>query len=71
MQKPSSTAASTGKDGEDKFSQIMFEPLNNYFDKIYVITLQRAADRQLMLKQELDGLHYTFMYGMDKNNSIR
>ncbi len=68
MQKPSSTAASTGKDGEDKFSQIMFEPLNNYFDKIYVITLQRAADRQLMLKQELDGLHYTFMYGMDKNN---
>jgi glycosyl transferase family 25 len=47
---------------------MMFEPINNFFDKIYVITLQRAADRQLMLKQELDGLNYTFMYGMDKND---
>lgn len=68
MQKPSSTEASTGKDGVDKFSQIMFEPLNNYFDKIYVITLQRATDRHLQLQQELQGLNYTLMYGVDKLN---
>ena len=68
MQKPSNTAASTGKDGVDKFSQIMFESLNNYFDKIYVITLQRATDRHLRLQQELQGLNYTLLYGVDKLN---
>ena len=46
----------------------MFEPLNNYFDKIYVITLQRATDRHLQLQQELQGLNYTLMYGVDKLN---
>ena len=46
----------------------MFEPLNNYFDKIYVITLQRATDRQLQLRKELEGLNYTFMFGVDKMN---
>jgi len=46
----------------------MFEALNNFFDKIYVITLERAADRHLLIKQQLDGLNYTFMYGTDKNN---
>ena len=44
----------------------MFEPLNNYFDKIYVITLKRATDRHLHIQQELDGLKYSIFYGADK-----
>ncbi len=46
----------------------MFEPLNNFFDKIYVITLKRATDRHLHLQQELDGLQYSIFYGADKND---
>ena len=46
----------------------MFEPLNNFFDKIYVITLKRATDRHLHIQQELDGLHYSIFYGADKND---
>jgi len=46
----------------------MFDSLNNFFDKIYVITLQRAADRHLHLKKELAGLNYTILYGADKND---
>ena len=45
----------------------MFEPLNNFFDKIYVITLQRATDRHLHIQQELEGLQYSLFYGADKN----
>lgn len=45
----------------------MFEAYNNFFDKVYVITLHRATDRQRPIEQELDGLHYTFMFGADKN----
>lgn len=44
----------------------MFEPLNNFFDKIYVITLKRATDRHLHIQQELDGLQYSLFYGADK-----
>lgn len=47
---------------------IMFEAFNNFFDKIYVITLKRAADRQEHIKKELQGLNYTFMYGADKKD---
>ncbi len=46
----------------------MFEALNNFFDKIYVITLERATDRHLLVKQQLEGLNYTFLYGTDKND---
>lgn len=44
----------------------MFEALNNFFDKIYVITLARAADRHAQLQQELAGLQYSLFYGADK-----
>lgn len=44
----------------------MFEAFNNFFDKIYVITLKRAGDRQEHIKKELQGLNYTFLYGADK-----
>ncbi|MBL0355784.1 MAG: glycosyltransferase family 25 protein [Chitinophagaceae bacterium] len=46
----------------------MFAPLNNFFDKIYVVTLERAMDRHLHIQQELAGLNYTLMYGADKKN---
>lgn len=68
MQKPSNTAASTGKVGADKIRPMLFEPLNNYFDKIYVITLKRATDRHLHIIKELEGLNFEFMYGCDKIN---
>ena len=45
----------------------MFEPLNNFFDKIYVITLKRATERHLHIHQELEGLQYSLFYGADKN----
>lgn len=49
------------------FMQPYFDLLNNFFDKIYVITLQRAADRHQHIEQELKGLQYVLFYGKDKN----
>ncbi len=40
--------------------------LNEYFDKIYVITLHRAADRQEKVKQYFEGIDFEFFYGTDK-----
>ncbi len=45
-----------------------FTSLNNYFDKIVVITLQRSANRQAHIKKALDGLRYEFFWGADKND---
>ncbi len=47
--------------------QAFFNILNSYFEKIYVITLRRAADRHKHLKNELKGLDYTLFYGQDKD----
>jgi hypothetical protein len=44
----------------------LFEPLNQYFDKIYVLTLERAIDRQEEIKLSLQGLNYNFFFGVDK-----
>lgn len=46
----------------------MFEALNNFFDKIYVITLTRATDRHIHIQNELQGLNYTLQYGADKKD---
>ncbi len=43
-----------------------FEQLNCFFDKIYVITLRRATDRQEHIASQLEGLDYSFFYGKDK-----
>lgn len=43
----------------------LYEPLNNYFNHIYVITLKRAVERHEEIKENLDGLHYEFFYGAD------
>ena len=41
--------------------------LEKYFDHIFVITLERAKDRQAKVKERLEGLHYDFFYGVDKH----
>lgn len=45
-----------------------FTPLNNFFDHIYVITLERETDRQQKIAASLEGLNYTFHYGVDKKD---
>jgi glycosyl transferase, family 25 len=40
--------------------------LEEYFDKIFVITLRRATERQKQVKQRLKGLNFDFFYGVDK-----
>jgi glycosyl transferase family 25 len=43
-----------------------FAPLNNFFDHIYVITLEREMERQQKIAMSLQGLDYTFAFGVDK-----
>ena len=43
-----------------------FQQLNAFFDKIYVITLERATERHLHVKKELEGLDFQFFIGKDK-----
>lgn len=40
--------------------------LQTFFDKIFVITLHRATDRQLQVEEQLQGLPFEFFYGADK-----
>jgi len=42
--------------------------LNDCFDKIYVITLDRATDRQKNVKSFFEGVDFEFFYGVDKLN---
>jgi glycosyl transferase family 25 len=42
------------------------ELLNEYFDKIYILTLPRATERHLNIQNNLIGLNFTFFYGTDK-----
>lgn len=46
--------------------QPFFTLLNKTFDRIYLITLQRATDRHEHVYKELEGLKYEFFYGHDK-----
>ena len=41
--------------------------LETFFDKIYVITLRRAHDRQETFKKVLAGLNYEIFWAVDKN----
>lgn len=45
----------------------IFEHLNGYYDKIYVLTIESAAQRREKFAQRFKGLDYTFFYGADKN----
>jgi glycosyl transferase, family 25 len=42
--------------------------LNQYFDHIYVITIEQAFHRREKLKKSLEGLDYQFLFGADKAN---
>jgi glycosyl transferase, family 25 len=46
--------------------QTFFSELNQFFDKVFVITLRRAADRHEHIRQELKGLQYELFFGHDK-----
>lgn len=45
-----------------------FEIFNIFFDKIFVVTLERSANRQKHISEALKGLNYQFFFGADKNN---
>lgn len=47
--------------------QKYFKQLNNYYDKIYVLTVEVAAARRNLFAQRFEGLEYSFFYGADKN----
>ena len=40
--------------------------LQHFFDKIFVITLERAKERQIQVSKQLEGLPFEFFYGVDK-----
>lgn len=51
-----------------KIDPLIIQFLQHYFDKIYVITIHRAVERQQQVKHQLDGLTFEFFYGVDKQN---
>ncbi len=46
----------------------LFQPLNSFFDRIYVLTLQRAKERQSYMQEALKGLNFHFFQGIDGRN---
>ena len=46
--------------------QLFFSALNDFFDKIYVITLRRATERHRHIQKELAGLPFELFFGVDK-----
>lgn len=43
----------------------IFKPLNSFFDRIYVLTLTRAKQRQHYIEEKLGGLDFHFFWGID------
>ncbi|MBK8142120.1 MAG: hypothetical protein IPK57_14855 [Chitinophagaceae bacterium] len=43
-----------------------FQYLNDYFDKIVVLTLPRLTDRIAYINKTLEGLNFEFFFGTDK-----
>jgi glycosyl transferase family 25 len=43
-----------------------YRALNDYFDRVYVLTLRRATDRHPVFARTLAGLRYEVVYGVDK-----
>ena len=48
--------------------QEYFQLLNNYYDKVYVLSVHPAEARRSLFAERFDGLNYSFFYGADKNN---
>ena len=49
--------------------QSQYKFLNEYFDKILVLTLPRLTDRIDYFKKNFEGLNYDFFYGLDKEST--
>ena len=49
--------------------QPSFQYLNEYFDKIVVLTLPSLTDRIDYFKKTFEGLNYEFFYGIDKETT--
>lgn len=49
-------------------TQALFDPWNDYFDHVLVLTLKRAKDRQAHIEKCLRGLNWHFFHGIDKNH---
>ncbi len=47
--------------------QEYFQYLNKYYDKIYVLSVESAADRRELFAERFQGLNYSFFFGADKN----
>lgn len=47
--------------------QEYFQLLNQYYDKIYVLSIDLAKARRELFADRFKGLHYTFFFGADKN----
>ena len=45
-----------------------FHQLNQYFDQVYVLTLERAHERQAAIRESLQGLQYRFFFSVDKQS---
>lgn len=54
------------KEEEARLSPETIDFLKTYFDKIIVITIVRAKDRQQKVMRKLEGLPFEFFYGVDK-----
>ncbi len=47
--------------------QQYFQLLNQYYDKIYVLSVSSAEERRKLFADRFQGLQYSFYYGADKN----
>lgn len=47
--------------------QEYFQALNNYYDKIYVLSVEAAAARRELFAERFQGMNYSFFFGADKN----
>jgi len=45
-----------------------FDSINEAFDHIYVLTLDRAKDRQSLFEKNFHGLDFEFFFGIDRRN---
>jgi len=48
--------------------QEYFRLLNEYYNKIYVLSVHAAEARRKLFAERFAGLNYSFFYGADKNN---
>jgi glycosyl transferase family 25 len=46
-----------------------FDYLNDFYDKVYVLTLPRLHERIDFINRELNGLNFEFFYGTDKQDT--